>query len=102
MNLRRDLELWTFNIVETAIDYGDSGRWTKCVLNYAMFRYGPHRLAHLKKPMGVREWECAGLYVLGRGCGTIRRCGLVGPLWVWALSPSSSCLKGSILLAAFR
>jgi hypothetical protein len=23
MNLRRDLELWTFNIVETAIDYGD-------------------------------------------------------------------------------
>jgi hypothetical protein len=23
MNLRRDLELWTFNIVETAIDYRD-------------------------------------------------------------------------------
>jgi hypothetical protein len=22
MNLRGDLELWTFNIVETAIDYG--------------------------------------------------------------------------------
>jgi hypothetical protein len=25
MNLRRDLELWTFNIVEAAIDYGDFG-----------------------------------------------------------------------------
>jgi hypothetical protein len=23
MNLRRDFELWIFNIVETAIDYGD-------------------------------------------------------------------------------
>jgi hypothetical protein len=23
MNLRRDLELWTFNTVETAIDYED-------------------------------------------------------------------------------
>ena len=23
MNLRRDIQLWTFNIVETAIDYGD-------------------------------------------------------------------------------
>jgi hypothetical protein len=25
MDLRRDFELWTFNIVETAIDYGDFG-----------------------------------------------------------------------------
>jgi hypothetical protein len=30
MNLRRDFELWTFNIVETAIAYGDSGSWTIC------------------------------------------------------------------------
>jgi hypothetical protein len=29
MNLRRDLELWTFNIVETAIGYAAFGNWTK-------------------------------------------------------------------------
>ena len=41
MNLRRDLELWTFNIVATAIDYEDFESWTKCILHYAMFKYGP-------------------------------------------------------------
>jgi hypothetical protein len=30
MNIRRDFEFWTFNIVETAIDYGEFGSWTKC------------------------------------------------------------------------
>ena len=78
MNLRRDLELWTFNIVETAIDYEDFESWTKCILHYAMFKYGPHRL------MCLNAWPI--------GSGTIRRCGLVGvgvSLWVWALRPSS-------------
>ena len=57
MNLRRDLELWTFNIVETAVDYEDFESWTKCVLHYAMFKYTPpHRLMCLKKAMdGARE-----------------------------------------------
>ena len=55
MNLRRDLELWTFNIVETAIDYEDFESWTKCILHYAMFKYGPHRLMCLNKSMGTRE-----------------------------------------------
>ena len=50
MDLRRDFELWTLNIVETARDYGDVGSWTKCILNYAMARYGPHRLMGLNKP----------------------------------------------------
>jgi hypothetical protein len=59
--------------------------------------------------------RCGGLYTLGSGSGTVRRCGLVGvgvALWVWALR-SSSFLPGcilhvcldvcsSILLAAFR
>jgi len=31
MNLRRDFNLWTFNIVETAIDYEDFGSWSKCI-----------------------------------------------------------------------
>ena len=37
INLRRNFELWTFNIVETAIDYEDF----VCVLHYAMFKYDP-------------------------------------------------------------
>jgi hypothetical protein len=55
MNLRRDLELWTFNIDETAIDYEDFESWTKCILHYDMFKYGPHRLMFLNKSMRARE-----------------------------------------------
>ena len=55
MNLRRDLELWTFNIVETAIDNEHFESWTKCILHYAMFKYGPYRLMFLNKSMGTRE-----------------------------------------------
>jgi hypothetical protein len=36
MNLRKDLELWTFNIVETALDYEDFESWTKCIFHYAV------------------------------------------------------------------
>jgi hypothetical protein len=41
INLRRDLEFWTFNIVETAVDYEDFESWTKCMLHYSVFKYGP-------------------------------------------------------------
>ena len=57
MNLRRDLELLTFNIVVTAIDYEDFESWTKCILHYAIFKYAPHRLICLNKSMGAREWN---------------------------------------------
>ena len=58
MNLRRDSELWTFNIVESAINYGDYVSWTKCTFfYYVMGRYGPHRLICLNKPKGAREWN---------------------------------------------
>jgi hypothetical protein len=57
MNLRSGLELWTFNIVETAIDYENFKSWTKCILHYAMFKYGPNRLICLNKSMGAREWN---------------------------------------------
>ena len=67
MNLRRDFELWTFNIVVTAIDYEDFESWTKCILHYAMFRYGPHRLICLNKPMGAREWNVIACIFLGQG-----------------------------------
>ena len=67
MNLRRDLELWTFNVVETTIDYGDFESWTKCILHYAMFRYGPHRFICLNKPMGAREWNVMVCICLAQG-----------------------------------
>ena len=31
ISIRRDFELWIFNIVETAIDHGDFGSWTKLI-----------------------------------------------------------------------
>jgi hypothetical protein len=46
----------------------------------------------------MEEWipsflyTCDGLYMLGPGSSTFRRCGLVGvgvSLWIWALRPSS-------------
>ena len=66
MNLRRNFELWTVN-VETAVDYGDFGSWTKCILLHDMFRYGPHRLMCLNKPMGSREWNVMVCICLAQG-----------------------------------
>jgi hypothetical protein len=60
MNLRRNLEVWTFNIVETAVDYKDFESWTKCILHYAIFKYAPtpfHKLLYLNKSTGAREWN---------------------------------------------
>ena len=67
MNLRRDLELWTFIIVETAIDYEDFESWTKCIFHYAMFKYVPYRLMCLNKSMGAREWNVMVCIFLGLG-----------------------------------
>ena len=67
MNLRRDFELWTFNIVETAIDYEDFESWTKCILHYAMFKYGPHRLMCLNKSMRARELNVMVCIFLDQG-----------------------------------
>ena len=64
------------NNVETAIDCGDFGSWVKCILLYAMTRYGPQRLICLNKPIG--GVECGSLNMLGPGSGTIRRCHLLG------------------------
>jgi hypothetical protein len=75
MNLRRDFVL---NIVETAIDYGNFGSWTKCILHYVIFRYGPHRVIYLNKLMGGQGVECVGLYMLSPRSGRIRMCGPVG------------------------
>ena len=91
MNLRRDLELWTFNIVATAIDYEDFESWTKCILHYAMFKYGPHRLMFLN--MGTREWNVMVCISFDQGVAPLKvwpcwnRCDLVGmgvSLWVCA------------------
>jgi hypothetical protein len=67
MNLRRDLEFWTFNIVETTIDYEDFESWTKCILHYAMYKYAPHRLMCLNKSMVAREWNVMVCLFLNQG-----------------------------------
>ena len=63
----RDLECWTFNIVPTDIDYEDFESWTKCMLHYAMFKYGPHRLMFLNKSMKTREWNVMVCISLDQG-----------------------------------
>ena len=37
MNLKRDFKLWTFNIVETAIDYEDFGSWIKYIFYHMLW-----------------------------------------------------------------
>jgi len=67
MTLIGDFALWTFNIVETAIDCGDFGSWTKCILHYVMARYVPHRLMCLnKQAYGGQGVECGGLNMFGQ------------------------------------
>ena len=36
-------------------------------LHCAMFKYGPHRLMFLNKPMGAREWNVMVCIFLGQG-----------------------------------
>ena len=90
MNLRRDLELWTFNIVETGIDYGEFVSSTKCVLHYGMFRYAPPQTHIFKQTYGGQGVGC-GLYMLGPGSHTIWRNGPVGVgVSLWAISQRPS------------
>ena len=35
---------FSLTLLNTAIDCGNFGNWSKCTFNYAMARYGPHRL----------------------------------------------------------
>ena len=48
MNLRRDLELWTVNIVKSVIDYEDFGSWTKCILMDMVIWYMANEHAYTK------------------------------------------------------
>jgi hypothetical protein len=58
MNLRRDFELWTFDIVDAAIDHGNFGSWTKCTFKILLWIIMPsHRLMCLNKPMGAKEYN---------------------------------------------
>lgn len=62
MYLRRDFELWTSNIVETAIDYGEVR--LNVFFYYDMTTYDPHRLICFNKPMKAREWNVVVLICL--------------------------------------
>ena len=64
MNLRRDLELWTFNIVETAIDYEN---FAFCIMLCLSIASHPHRLMFLNKSMGTREWNVMVCISLDQG-----------------------------------
>ena len=82
--------LWTFNFVESAINNGDFWSWIKCILHYAMFKYGPHRLMCLNKRMGTRVWNVIWICLAQEIAllGGVALLELVS-LWGWALRPSS-------------
>jgi hypothetical protein len=63
MHLRRDLELWTFNLVETVTDYGNFGSWTKCI-----FIIWP---PCLNKPMEALEWNEMVCICLSQGVALV-------------------------------
>jgi hypothetical protein len=86
MNLRRDLELWTFNTVEIAIDYEDFESWTKWILYYAMFKYGLNHQPKSTTYGGTygsshtcsRRWPCQAA-MGGDALGSVKaRCPRVG------------------------
>ena len=41
------------------------------LFNYAIFRYGPHRLMCLKKPMGARGWNVMDYICLAQGVALV-------------------------------
>ena len=43
----------------------------KCILHYAMFKYGPHRLMFLNKSMGTREWNVMVCISLDQGVAAL-------------------------------
>jgi hypothetical protein len=79
MNLRRDLELWTFNIVATAIDYEDFESWTKCILHYAMFKYSQGQVWSIlytgchssRRQVSVNVSPQDGVQAFGLSCGSL-------------------------------
>jgi hypothetical protein len=96
INLRRGFELWTFNIVEPAIDYGSFESWTKYILHYAIFRYGPHRLMCLIKPMGAREWNVMVCICLAKGVA------LLGGVTLWSRCVTVDVGFKTPILAAWK
>jgi len=56
MNLRRDFECWTFNIVETAIDYGDLEVGLNALFIILWLGMAPTDSC-LNKPTGARKWD---------------------------------------------
>ena len=57
---------------------GGFGSWTKCTF-FVMLCLGMAPKSQVfEQGYGGQGVECDGLYMLGPGSGTIRRCGLVG------------------------
>jgi len=84
----RNLEFWTFNIVETGIDCEDFGGWPKYIpkyiLHYDMFRSGPNRLMCLNKSTGSREWNVMVPILLDQEVVLLGDVALLQWHWAWA------------------
>ena len=68
MSLRRDVELWTSNIVETVIYYGT---FEVGINEFCIMLWHTHAFEQAHGGQGL---ECGNLNMLGPGSGTIRRC----------------------------
>jgi hypothetical protein len=96
MNLRRDFKLWTFNIVESAIGYGALKVGLNFFFNYAMCRYGPHRLMCLNKSMGSREWNSMVYICLAQ------RVALLGSIPCWSRYVTVGVGFNTLVLATWK
>lgn len=56
LQLRNCMNLsWNFNIVENVADCEAFIIWTKCFLQYATSKYGPHRFIYLNMSIVAKE-----------------------------------------------
>ena len=103
MNLNNDFELWTFNIVETVIDYGTF----EVGLMYFAFCYGqvwPPQIHMFEQAYESQGMECGGLDMLNPGSDWHYQ--EVWPCWSGSVlycgdglsDPPPSCLEVSLFL----
>ena len=77
LDVSQNSECGTFNINETAVEYGDFWSWTKCILHYAMFKYGLHRLM-FEQAYGSQGVKCDFFLIcLAQGVALFRGMALV-------------------------
>lgn len=78
LNLRRDFDLWTFNTLETIIDYGNFWSYTKCVFIMLWLGMTPKDTCVWTSLWGPGSGMWWFEYTWPMGYGSIRK---VWPLW---------------------